>query len=347
MRGRYPWIAAAQAHLREVRTIGPKRRNERRKVLLNRIGPTLQEAFERGEIDSTDPTKIGEREILFLDEWMRSEGFADGYKDTIYDHVSKFLRANHNTILDDLEDRGVWKRPRADPEPRKPKEIDWVQGAVQRLEAATGWRAEVLRFVLAFCFLGVGVRPCELRLADVDDLNVRTWMFSVTHPKPGSSRRVGDELRVYPDARTPTLDFLAAREKRLREVDLDGRMVKALIPNEKGEHYGEGGFRNLRWKTLKSLGLDPRETGDEWFSYQDLRASHEQALVDALEAENYKEGAVIEVSAKRMGHTPEVARKHYVRLRTRRAQEVAERAWETHVTRRRARLQSALIDAES
>lgn len=349
MRGRYPWIAAAQAHLREVRTIGPKRKNERRKVLLNRVGPALEEALQRGEIDTVDPRKIGENEVNFLVSWMDSEGFADGYKDTIWDHLNKFLKANHNTILEDLEDRGVWKRPKGNYAPPKVKDETWLRDTFRRLDAVEGWRGVVLRFVVAF-FFGRGVRPCELRLADVDDLNVHSWTFRIMNPKPGSSRKKGDELDIYADTQIHVLDFLAGREKRLRAVGLDPRTVKALVPNENGDHYSEGGFRNLRWKTLRRLGLDPKETEDEWFSFKVLRATHEQILMDRLERDfeiAYRKGgdipgAVTEIAAQLLGHTVETQAKHYAVLRTSRRRDAAKRAWESG-----ARVQSGLIDAES
>ena len=172
---------------------------------------------------------------------------------------------------------------------------------------------------------GTGLRPGELRLADLSDLDTRRWVFKVMHPKDVPGAIVGAELVVYADTRVQVLDFLVARERRVRELGFDPAKVVALIPSERGKHFSEAGFRNLRVDTFRDAGLQ----GD----YRVLRRTHEQILMDRLEAHDYKEGSVIEISAKRLRHSIQTAVRHYADLRTGRGQKAAQDAWETPIVK--------------
>jgi hypothetical protein len=61
--------------------------------------------------------------------------------------------------------------------------------------------------------------------------------------------------------------------------------------------------------------------------------THEQILMDPLEAHAYKEGSVIEISAKRLRHSMQTAVRHYADLRTSRGQKAAQEAWETPIVK--------------
>jgi len=178
----------------------------------------------------------------------------------------------------------------------------------------------VTRFVVAFIF-GTGLRPKELRLADPKDLDTIRWTFKVMHPKKVRGAVVGAELDVYEDTKVHVLDFLAARDKHLRAEGRDPATIVALIPSERGMHYSEVGFRNVRLDTYRKAGIE----GD----FRVLRRTHEQILMDRLEAQGRKDVSVIEIAAKRLRHTPQVALGHYVEYRSGRAKDVAKAAWES------------------
>ena len=59
--------------------------------------------------------------------------------------------------------------------------------------------------------------------------------------------------------------------------------------------------------------------------------------MDRLEAHDYKEGSVIEISAKRLRHSMRTAVRHYADLRTNRGQKAAQEAWETPIVKMRDR----------
>src|SRR2546430_215221 len=79
-----------------------------------------------------------------------------------------------------------------------------------------------------------------------------------------------------------------------------------------------GNFRPVPSYGFKDTGIE----GD----YRVLRRTHEQILMDRLEARDYKEGSVIEISAKRLRHSMQTAVRHYADLRTGRGQKAAQEA---------------------
>ena len=105
--------------------------------------------------------------------------------------------------------------------------------------------------------------------------------------------------------------------------------VAALVPSELGRHYSEAGFRNLRADTFDDADIEGE--------YRVLRRTHEQILMDRLEARDYKEGSIIEISAKRLRHSMQTAVRHYADLRTARGQKAAQDAWENPVVKVRDR----------
>ncbi len=59
--------------------------------------------------------------------------------------------------------------------------------------------------------------------------------------------------------------------------------------------------------------------------------------MDRLGARDYKEGSIIEISAKRLRHSMQTAVRHYADLRTARGQKAAQDAWENPVVKVRDR----------
>ena len=109
-------------------------------------------------------------------------------------------------------------------------------------------------------------------------------------------------------------------------VDRDSRRKRAPSC---GFALYEAIFRPVPSYGFKDAGIE----GD----YRVLRRTHEQILMDRLEAHDYKEGSVIEISAKRLRHSMQTAVRHYADLRTNRGQKAAEEAWETPIVKVRDR----------
>lgn len=158
-----------------------------------------------------------------------------------------------------------------------------------------------------------GLRPKELRLAAVRDLDLQRWTLTVRHPKGEGAWAVeGEVVRLFPSVRPLLLEYLESRLARIRELGLVPEAVEPLFPNENGEYYSEPGWRMARWKTFQKAGIEA--------NYKVLRASFAQKLKD--------NGAPIEnVSAALRHKTVATTEQFYVRVRTERAWDALEDLW--------------------
>lgn len=194
------------------------------------------------------------------------------------------------------------------------KDDAWFQETLRKLETRSDWRATVVLAGTAI-FYHTGLRPKELRLVSTKDLNRTDWSITVQHPKGESAWAAeGEKVRIFPSLRPYVADYLDVRARHLREIGLDPDAVEPLFPNENGQHYTANGWRTARWKVFRELGIDG--------NYRVLRASFGQKLKDA--------GAPIEAVSKALRHTTvATTEKFYARIRSNRAWDALERAWET------------------
>jgi len=319
---RFPYVVLLKEYTTALATgnvLGPDSLDVRSRTLRH-VFQVLLDLRDAGRIDTLDPRHFMKKEIDALSQWMADK--STGYQAKLWTAIESFLLYCENGILKVLETKMQWTRPDPTYTPQDVKDEDWLRDTLRRLDGLEGWQTTATRFVVAFMF-GTGLRPKELRLADLKDLDANRWVFRVMHPKKVRGAIVGAELAIYADTRVHVADFLAAREKHLLELGINPASVTALIPSERGKHYSDVGFRNIRIDTFRKAGV----TGD----FRVLRRTHEQLLMDRLEQRGYKEGSVIEIAAKRLRHSPLTALKHYADLRTRRGQDAAKEAWEAPV----------------
>jgi integrase len=319
---RFPFVRLLKEYLKAKSSVldGPTLDVRRRN--LQRVFQVLLHLRQDRLIDTLDPRKFTKEEVDALVSWTDSK--STGYAAKLWTAIEDFLLFNDNDVVKRLEAKAQWRRPDPTYAPGSVKDENWLQDALSKLDALNGWPADATKFVVAFMF-GTGLRPGELRLADLADLATERWVFKVMHPKDVPGAVVGTELAGYADTRVHVLDFLAARERHLRLLGFEPDEVTALVPSERGKHYSEAGFRNLRVDVFRRAGIQ----GD----YRVLRRTHEQILMDRLEAHDYKEGSIIEISAKRLRHSMQTAVRHYADLRTGRGQRAAQEAWETPIVK--------------
>ena len=319
---RFPYVRLLRAYLAAKAAVLDRTSLDVRRRNLLRVFRILLDLRRDRTIDTLDPRKFGKTEIDSLMLWTRTR--KTSYSAKLWTAIEDFLLFNDNDIVKRLEAKVQWRRPDPTYKPGPVKDEHWLNEAMTRLDVVAGWRGNAAKFITAFMF-GTGLRPGELRLADVADLDTEHWIFKVMHPKKVPGAVVGAELAIYADTRDRVLDYLTAREKRMRELGHDPKKVTALVPSERGRHYSEAGFRNLRVDAFRVAGIE----GD----YRALRRTHEQVLMDRLEFHGHKEGSVIEIAAKRLRHSVQTAVKHYADLRTARGQKAAQEAWEAPIVR--------------
>jgi len=231
--GRYPFLSASKAYLVEVRhyyrptslaEIGRKLR------YLARIFAGLRhDAIARGEISfSTNPVSMGEREVAAFLGWMKGRGLDPATQHKLVGILGGLLDWAGNGILRQMKAR---KRFRIVVPPKilyalSQDDLERIRSAADTIE---GWRGDVVRFlvnVLPFC----GLRPKEIRLARLQDVDTTRWTILVSHPK-GEGAWAGVEIApILPPARQAVRDFIVARADYLRSRGLDPDRVEVLMP---------------------------------------------------------------------------------------------------------------------
>jgi len=163
---------------------------------------------------------------------------------------------------------------------------------------------------LALC---VGPRTKEIRLADVEDLDVIRWIFTVKHPKGEDSYADARFVPIPPSFRAVLLEYLEVRE------DHNPRKSSALFPPARGCSLYLSG--NSIRKILKSV----HDSTGVIFSFQDARRTFGQSYLDAG-IDSIEDVSVL------MGHaTTKTTEDYYCRRRNSRAAEAARRTWDEKI----------------
>ncbi len=324
--GRYPFLTRLDEYAKVLPHVVEEATAKEYVRKLRYIHGILQRLRGRDEINHTDPARFGEREVYAIDEWMshpdryllndegrrkrRKQVFDPAYQSHLWGYLERFLVFCGNPILDTMEEQGKWKRPEVPAKAKVTKDESWFRDAMARLEGLEGWQATVVRFAVAFYWYNAD-RSKELRLANVEDLDLRGRVFRVQHPKGERGYGViGATVDLFPQFVPYAVDFLGEREKYLREEHLDPRKVAILCPTRLGEAYSENGWSSLRRKVFRQVGIE----GD----YRILRKSSLQNFTDALEAKGYKDGAIVELVAMRGRHSIATALENYIEVKQRR-----------------------------
>jgi len=307
--GRYPFLEASNEYLEFVRPFVADLTAKERRRKLCMIGRAMA---ERGV--SMHPTKWGEREIGAFVAWMKESGFEPEYQAKLLQYLRGLLRFVGNPVLERMKGAKIVRLPSKAEKPVYVKDDAWYAETMAKLEGLSNWGATVVRFALAF-YYHTGLRVKELRLARLSDLDTARWTLTVEHPKgEGAWAAAGERIAIFPSLRPHVLDFLEARARRLRDLGLDPEKVEPLIPNDRGTYYSEAGWRRRRLKTFAEAGI-----GDA--NFRILRPSFAQRLKDR--------GAPIEAVSKALRHSSTATtERFYARIRTERAWDDLERAWE-------------------
>jgi integrase len=259
-----------------------------------------------------DPRTMDKVEIDALVLWMRARNLGLAYQAKLWQYLRGLLEFVGNNILDVMKARGQWKPPKRAYRPVTVKDDGWFGATVSRLANETGWRPRMVLAATAI-YYHTGLRPKELRLAALRDLDLQLWILTVRHPKGEGAWAVeGERVRLFPKARPFVLDYLDLRSTRLRQLEVDPTSVEPLFPNERGGHYSEPGWRMARYKVFRGIGIDA--------NYKVLRASFAQKLKD--------HGAPIENVSMALRHkTVATTEQFYARVRTDRAWDALEGLW--------------------
>lgn len=312
--GRYPFTDATLKYLATRRGIVAKSTYTEDERKLRYIGRVLEELRSKGMIKNVNPSKIERGDMQEFLLWMRENELDPETQLKYLHHLNSLLRFCKNHVLDDMKAEGVRlpSKPRKKIRTVSENNLEKIQCGAEKIQ---GWRGDIARF-LAWVYPNTGLRPSELRLAQIEDLNVDSWELLVRHPKGEGSWAERRTVIILPPARPAVLRYLEARRRHILERGLKEKDVEALIPNlsvgVKG-YYTSNFFRVTKKRIETVAGVE--------FRLKDFRPTFAQMSLDL------NPNLLPDVSTV-LGHANlQTTQRYYAQIRGSTARQRLEEAW--------------------
>jgi integrase len=169
-----------------------------------------------------------------------------------------------------------------------------------------------------------GLRPSELRLAKLQDLDLERLEMKVSNPKGHRRWASGEEVApVMPGIEPIIASFLEMRAASLNDLGLDATEVEPLFPYLSKD--GRAGYWNHRmWSELKR---HIESVAGVAFRWKEMRPTFAQRAKDF--------GSPIETISKALRHTDtRTTEEYYTRIRSETAFSQLRQAWEAAAARK-------------
>jgi len=312
---RDPFLTAARLYLKEMRAYWTELTVEQRRRDLNVIAADLWVLRKSGELRNVRPDKINEADVAaLLYHWRtrsthRRRPSSDrdlldvNTQRHLFGVLRKFLGWSGNNVITRLEARGHARFPRSIEKDVEVLTADELQRLRQAADTIDGWSGEVARFLVGFC-PATGLRPKEIRLTNLPDVDTARGRILVRHPKGENSwASTNKEALILPSGREALEEFLAARTEYLARESCE-----ALIP-----------YRRMSglvgpWSAamLRKVKAELERISGVRFHLKTFRATFGQNAIDA--------GARIEAVSRAMRHkSTKTTEAFYARIRADRA----------------------------
>ena len=268
--GRYPLITVLNKYLEE-RAIVVKPStldHEGRKLRL--IAKELQAFADDGKISTANPTKFTAADIKFYSDHLTGR-LEPETKRKYLQYLNGLLLYAGNPVIETMKRKG-FRFPRGTRKPIRSLDDEEQQAIQAAARSMAGWKGARAAFLTA-CYPATGVRPSELRLAHIEDINTKTWRLFVRHPKGEGSWGGSRTVPVRPKYRMDILTYLKEREAY---IHANGRTrATYLVPRcTKGQdlYYSDVAFRKLKKEIEEISGVE--------FKLKDFRPTYAQNAID-------------------------------------------------------------------
>ena len=317
---RAPFLTAARRYLRDVRAFY-------RESTLERYGRDLRTVYRDLQAlgVETTPAKLREGHIKgLLLRWQTRTTTHGGpmeaaSQEKLLTVLDGFLTWMGNPVVSRMRQQRHVRFPHAVPKPIQVLNPEDLARLREAAEGTSGWPGRVARFLVAFLPYS-GLRPKEIRLARLADLDLGRGRILVSHPKGENAWAAPDYAPIPPPAREALEDFLAEREAYLA-----GESCEWLIPlrryrgTEPTGPWSAAMLRKLKAELQSRSGVSFR-------GLKTFRATFAQSAKDG--------GATIEAVSRAMRHrSTKTTEAFYARIRADDAFREIERAFEKPVVR--------------
>ena len=327
--GRYPLKAAVEKYL-EMRKLQVEPRTlANESGILRHIADELESMKARKRIRTTHPRDMGPAEIRVFLDWMRDPAAHKGKMldpDTQVRYLSKLegvLKMNGNGAIGTMRVGGYSFPQKSGRKPIRAMsrpDLSAVQGAAQKIGSATGepegWRKAKASFLMTI-YTATGLRPSELRLVHMADVDLRKWKIFVRTPKGAGKWGETRTITIMPPGRPELTAFLREREQLLHFYGKD--KATYLIPNLREGKDGCYGLNHF-WKIKKEV----QELSGVSFKLKDFRPTFATLSVEM------DPNLLVDVSAQ-LGHSNlATTQRYYAQISAESAGSRLEKAWNEH-----------------
>ncbi len=277
--GRYPLRAAVNDYLDKRKLIvrASTLANERR--ILNHLAGVVEDLARRKRVGSANPRKIGMADVRAIVDALEARGLEPETKIKYLQYLEGVLKSCGNKVFEEMRDAGA-VFPRRQRKPIKAlseDELKAVQASAAELKGWVGARARFLTIV----YPATGLRPSELRLAHIEDLDTKNWELTVRHPKGEGTYGTKRKAKVLPQYREQVLAYLEEREAYLHGHGR--RSHRYLIPNcdcpmDRKDQKGRKGQKDedapYSSNTFRKLKKSVQDLSGVRFKLKDFRSTY-------------------------------------------------------------------------
>ncbi len=289
--GAKPSIAAVTAYLKHVEPFYQASSLVRMRRAFRTIIRDTDALHNDGKLSTTNPGKLNENDIgQLLLYWQQRLDSATQQK--YLSTLNNLLRFIGNPVIDQMRQKRT-RFPRALNKPIRVLGEEELKTIQIGTDLMTGWPGSVMRFLVRF-LPATGLRPKEVRLARLEDLDLQKWRILVSHPKGEQVWAAPAFAPILPPGRQALADFL-----RERSEYLDGQNSDLLIPLKRPDgtvtEWSDAYMRRMK-------GFLERATGIR-FSLKTFRSTFAQTAKNR--------GASIEAVSKALRHKNTVTTERY------------------------------------
>jgi len=309
-----PFIAAVNLYLKNREgLIAPSTYKEENKKL-RYIGGLFQELKDGEKVRTTDPRYIDRSDIQAFFGRMREQRLDPSTQKKYVQLLNGLLKYCDNFTIEKMRTDGV-KMPKEGEKAIKAMTVDQSDGLLDALSEPSRWDEVVMLGVVALG-LSTGCRPSELRLAEINDLDLKRGQFYVRHPKGEGSWASPQKVQLVRDDLVPHLErYLKERTRRLERLG-KGNM-KALFPSTGGRNttgfYSMSNFNRMKREIEERTGIE--------FKIKDLRPTLASQTVDM------NPSLLNAVSSQLRHSNVKTTQKYYASIKEGRAGEELREAW--------------------
>ena len=178
---RYPFTTVANEYLEIRKNFFAESTYWERKRKLRYIGHRLEDLHRKGSLSSMDPGRWNEQDVRAIVGMLRDLGISPNTKRKYLGMLNQLCLNKGNNVFRIMKDRGE-QFPRASSPNIKALSSEDLRALNEAVSNIHGWEGEVCRLIVAL-LPNCGLRPGELRMARLKDLNLKKRRLFVDNPK--------------------------------------------------------------------------------------------------------------------------------------------------------------------